>query len=61
MGGPQGGSGCGGVWLWGGSMGAGDILVQLPLLHYHMVLRPEGTSHNEFQKRAQPQTPTSDD
>ncbi len=37
---------------WGGGggsgrgEGAGDISVQLPLLHYHMVLRPEGTSHN---------------
>ncbi len=28
--------------------GAGDISVQLPyVLHYHMVLRPKGTSHNK--------------
>ncbi len=30
--------------------GTGDISVQLPLLHYHMVLRPKGTSHNETHK-----------
>ncbi len=39
---------------WGGGEGglgegAGDISSTLPyILHYHMVLRPEGTSHNEW-------------
>ncbi len=31
----------------GGGAGAGDISSTLPLLHYHMVLRPQGTSHNK--------------
>ncbi len=33
-----------------GGRGAGDKSVQLPyILHYHMVLRPEGTSHNNLE------------
>ena len=31
--------------------GAGDISSTLPLLHYHMVLRPEGTSHKNTVNR----------
>ncbi len=27
--------------------GAADISIHLPLMHYHMVLRPKGTSHNK--------------
>ncbi len=50
-----------GVWGWGvqagagagaGGLrgeGAGDISSNLPyILHYHMVLRPKGTSHNDL-------------
>ncbi len=46
-----GGSGCKGVWAGAGGWGrgAGDISIQLPLPHYHMVLRPKGTSHNKSQ------------
>ncbi len=44
-----------GVWGWEGvggegvkGGGAGDILSTLPyILHYHMVHRPKGTSHND--------------
>ncbi len=36
---------------WG--EGAGDISSTLPyILHYHMVLRPQGTSHNNTDQRA---------
>ena len=43
----RGGSSGGGEGGPAGDSGAGDISVQLPyMLHYHMVLRPEGTSHN---------------
>ncbi len=46
----RGGGGGGGLGRGRGAKGegAGDISATLPyILHYHMVLRPEGTSHNK--------------
>ncbi len=46
----RGGLAMGGVWLWGGLAiggGRGHFGLAAIYLHYHMVLRPKGTSHNE--------------
>ncbi len=49
-----GGSGQGGVWLGGGGglargvQGQGTFKSSCHILHYHMVLRPKGTSHNKW-------------
>ncbi len=46
------GRGCGGGGGWGrGVRGARDISIHLPyILHYHMVLRPKGTSHKNVHR-----------